>query len=317
MNTDLIPSDLGMPTGVALRDPKEILREAGERAQALASMVEETKSYTKIGDGKHLRVEAWITIGQFYGCSARITNVEEIVISGILGFKAHAKVTHDASGMVLSEAESLCMQDEANWDEKPLHQLMSMAQTRAISKALATKFRWVAVLGKFAPTPAEEMVGDEDRPKTKAGKLPAAPRIPYGKSQGKQINDPSVEVDELIELLQGMRKRMAKPDRDPKWDAPNSTLISSLEAEIPARQAKAPASPAADLPKESKRKRESKRADMPEQAWLDLVGAWDEEQHELYMKVKNQFGILTSDELPVDQRWTFYDTMQQAMNSSS
>jgi hypothetical protein len=41
----------------------------------------------------------------------------------------------------------------------PLFQLASMAQTRAGAKSLANKFRYVAVLAGYEPTPAEEMVG--------------------------------------------------------------------------------------------------------------------------------------------------------------
>jgi hypothetical protein len=43
----------------------------------------------------------------------------------------------------------------------PLQQLRSMAQTRACSKVLSNLLKWVARMGGFAGTPAEEMTGNE------------------------------------------------------------------------------------------------------------------------------------------------------------
>ena len=103
--------------------------------------------------------------------------------------------------MEIGRAESLCLNDEANWgmvaqyewqDEigpdgkkiwdanlrggkggyrgkkvqvgevaKPLFQLKSMAQTRACSKVLRQVFAWIVVLAGYRPTPAEEMTGNE------------------------------------------------------------------------------------------------------------------------------------------------------------
>ena len=55
------------------------------------------------------------------------------------------------------------MMDEKQWKTKPFHQVASMAQTRAASKALSNVFRWVVILGSVAEgTPAEEMENEEN-----------------------------------------------------------------------------------------------------------------------------------------------------------
>ncbi|KKL49536.1 hypothetical protein LCGC14_2314550, partial [marine sediment metagenome] len=50
---------------------------------------------------------------------------------------------------------------DTQWEDRASFQQRSMAQTRAISKALAAKLRWVVILADYAPTPADEMVRDE------------------------------------------------------------------------------------------------------------------------------------------------------------
>jgi len=48
----------------------------------------------------------------------------------------------------------------------PLHQIASMAQTRACAKALRNVLSWVVVLAGYKPTPAEEMVEEGDEAPT-------------------------------------------------------------------------------------------------------------------------------------------------------
>lgn len=289
MNDITVTADLGMPTGISLRDPDVILAEAGERAKALTRMVEQTRSYTQIGPSKHLRVEAWITVGQFYGCSARTISTEDVQINGVLGFKAHARVTSDATGAVLSEAEALCMQDEKNWDNKPLHQLMSMAQTRAISKALAIKFRWVVTLGGFAPTPAEEMTLDCEPPTpARAGTVPPlkivqAPVFPYGFHKGKLISDASVPMDYLHWLSGKTAEGLANPERA-RFKSQDQLFLSALDAEVRSRQPLLPDVPAPVA--------------MNDGAWADFLIMASEDWMPEYTLTLAEFGLTPKS--PVD-----------------
>lgn len=165
MSNDLEVIEGTLPA-VPLRDPKEILEEAGDRAKALKEMVQRTNTSKRIGNKEHLQIEAWATIGNFYGCTAKADDSDPVTIEGVAGAKARARVVHVASGRVVSEAVSYCLRDEENWKQKPFFQLSSMAQTRACSKALANAFRWVVVMAGYATTPAEEMTGHEyDKPK--------------------------------------------------------------------------------------------------------------------------------------------------------
>lgn len=310
MSHELAVQDLGMPTGIGLRDPEVILEEAGERARALTAMVELTKAFTQIGPSKHLRVEAWITVGQFYGCSARTTQTEEVSYNGVFGFKAHARVTHDATGQILTEAEALCMQDEKNWDSKPLHQLMSMAQTRAVSKALAMKFRWVVTLGGFAPTPAEEMSGDEHathKPTTTLAKAPPAPSFAYGKFKGKQVNDPEIPIDYLEFMADSTAKSLDDPAKA-KFKAQNQLFLAALDAEIASRQGKPGPGEA-----QSEKQGEAK-APMQDAAWDEFIAlATKDYANELDATV-NEFKSEPI-HLSTADRWAFFDRVNKLVGA--
>ena len=171
----------------------------------------------KGGQEQYLEVEDWETIAYFYAHTAKIVATEYVDYGDAgAGFNAIA-VLVDRNGIEVSRAEAMCLNQEENWgmvseyawvdvlDEhgkkiwdgklfngkggykrtkekvgekpKPLFQIKSMAQTRAIAKVISTKFRWVAVLGGYGATPAEEMTGNEFEPEKEKNPPPAIPDI--------------------------------------------------------------------------------------------------------------------------------------------
>ena len=72
----------------------------------------------------------------------------------------------------------MCMDDESKWSDKPLFQLRSMAQTRAQAKALRNVLAWVVVMAGYAPTPAEEMDGQNSRNGAIASRMAYTPMHP-------------------------------------------------------------------------------------------------------------------------------------------
>jgi hypothetical protein len=301
MTTELQAIDTGIPTGVGLRDPNIIMLEAKERCKTLTDMVEQTKSYTQIGPSKHLRVEAWITLAQFYGCSGRITRTEDIDIGGVVGFKAHAQVVHDQSGMILSSAEAICMKDERNWDSKPLHQLMSMAQTRALSKALAAKFRWVVTLGGFAPTPAEEMTGDEyDKAhapveQNRSRNARPEPVIPYGPAKGQKLSQ--AETGHLRGFLEGKQAAIKAGKQRPEYAASDKMLMDAIEAEL----AKRPAEPAANA---------DPRGVFTDDAWTTFCETALEQFPDQLAELQAEKKIKVIGKVKPEYRWELYDVLQ-------
>lgn len=130
---------------------------AHESAKLLLRIVKDNGWEVTIGQGKHLKYEAWQTVGKFYNCTVRTFDAKFVTYGNVEGFEAKAEVIDNNTGLVIGGAESACMRDEEKWEKKSVFQLKSMAQTRAGSKALRQMFGYVVALAGYNPTPAEEM----------------------------------------------------------------------------------------------------------------------------------------------------------------
>lgn len=132
-------------------------------ATKLIAVVNQCGMATKIGDKQYLNVEGWQVIGEFAGVKPIIewskpwvdeTNGE------YLGYEARC-VIKDRDGVEVASGESLCGFDAfpcrgKDGSEKQ-KAARSAAQTWAISRAYRNKFAYIAKLGGYEPTPAEEM----------------------------------------------------------------------------------------------------------------------------------------------------------------
>ena len=136
------------------RAPKQVLAEAQEAASALQSVIVNRKNAVKFNGKHYLSFEDWQTCGRFYGVTAKVVSTEVVEIDGTKGFIARAEAINTQTGAVISAAESMCMNDEKNWEKKPLFQLRSMAQTRACAKSLRNVLAWVVVLAGYEPNVA-------------------------------------------------------------------------------------------------------------------------------------------------------------------
>jgi len=145
--------------------PQELLMAARDAARALKAVIDSNDRPPVSFNGKqYLEYQHWQTLAKFYHCSVGTEDAKAVEIDGVKGFHAKAKVIDEKTGLVIGSAEAYCLRDEANWKSKPIFQLASMAQTRAGAKALANKFRYVAIVAGYEPTPKEELTGDEFKP---------------------------------------------------------------------------------------------------------------------------------------------------------
>jgi len=186
-----------------LAGPETALAYAQRCSKALMDVVRQCDLAKNFGGKKdHIEYEGWGMIAEFYGCSI---GAEEAMPTGdpegdgtFRGYRAKGYVKRNDDGAILATADSSCSRDEKNWRNKPDYQLMSMAQTRAGSKAARMKFSWIAALAGFSATPAEEMVGEFDsrKPKTK----------------------PHQEQDNLPDFEPPPKEQKRSPGRPPKED---------------------------------------------------------------------------------------------------
>ena len=138
------------------RAPDEVVAEAHIAAKVLKDVIDKTGGATKMGAKEHIHIEAWQTVGKFYGITAQITDVEYVEYGDVKGFNAKAEAVNQ-DGRVVSTAESMCMTDEPTWKNRPLYAIKSMAQTRACGKVYRNCLSWVVVLAGYSGTPMEEM----------------------------------------------------------------------------------------------------------------------------------------------------------------
>jgi len=142
-----------------IEDPAVRVEQVRKVAVILQQIVKEAGCSTKIGPKEHLHIEGWQTIASFFGCVAGTDYSKPMMRDGkVVGYEAKASVWKNGQ-KISAGAEAICTRDEANWRSRDEYAIKSMAQTRAQSKALASCFRWVAILAKYSGTPAEEMIG--------------------------------------------------------------------------------------------------------------------------------------------------------------
>lgn len=153
-STELVPS--GAPvTLFQTDDPVEIVARATQIANALSDVLKQKKLTTRIGQKDHVQVDGWSLCGTMLG----VYPVVEWTRPVEGGWEARVEArTRD--GAVVGAAEAECLRTENRWRTADDYAIRSMAQTRAISKALRAPLGFIVALAGYETTPEEEMVRD-------------------------------------------------------------------------------------------------------------------------------------------------------------
>jgi len=163
----------------------DMMNNAIHKARTIATIIKNQELYTQIGGKKHLDYEAWLTVAASYGARPSIEWTKEIIEKDgeVGGFVARACLMDMASGTKFSFVEHECSREESSWAERDRYALLSMAETRAASKACRMAFAWVVVLAGegFSTTPSEEMIdkkqNDKKAPDTRVISEPQMKRL--------------------------------------------------------------------------------------------------------------------------------------------
>jgi len=137
--------------------PVEVIAKATEVATALASVIEDKQLFTQIKDKKHVRVEGWTLLGSMLGVYPIIEWTRPLSN----GWEARC-VAYTRDGAVVGAAEAQCLNTEGRpWNTADGYALRSMAQTRAVSKALRHPLGFVVTLAGYDATPEAEAFRDD------------------------------------------------------------------------------------------------------------------------------------------------------------
>ena len=212
-----------------------------ERGSALANQLKQIilkqKLYADINGKQFVTVEGWTTLGAMIGLFPVVEEVKREFYNGEVRYIATVAIKN-LNDQILGRAVGMCssaekMGNKPRWKDE--YAIMSMAQTRATSKAFRLVASWIVALAGFETTPAEEMIGVQveivqDKPTKKDLKITDAQRrklFVLMKSalsaiiQATDITDSEVEwaLKQLIDLKNASRQKA-------------STIIEHLSAVI-------------------------------------------------------------------------------------
>lgn len=156
------------------RSAKDTLDRAKEIADLLADVIRRRNLAVEMRGRKHVLVEGWTLAGSLLGVFpvVRWTRAIRDGDGEVQGYEARAEA-RTLDGRVVGAAEAQCTRDENLWGWNPIGRngrpleprpdfaLRSMAQTRAIAKALRLPLGFVVSLAGYESTPAEEMIDVE------------------------------------------------------------------------------------------------------------------------------------------------------------
>jgi hypothetical protein len=133
-------------------DPVQIIESASAVADALSRVLRDRQLTSNISGKEHVRVEGWTLLGTMLG----VFPVVEWTRPVADGWEARVEA-RTLAGQVVGAAEAECLRTERTWKSRDDYALRSMAQTRAVSKALRGPLGFVVTLAGYEATPAEEM----------------------------------------------------------------------------------------------------------------------------------------------------------------
>jgi hypothetical protein len=161
---------------------------------------------------RHITAEGWTTLGGMLGvvpvvCWTRPNETGD-------GYDARVEA-RTLDGRVVGAAESECSRVESKWKNRDPYAIRSMAQTRAIGRALRAPLGQIVVLAGYEPVGAEEIPSEPES--ASADSERPSPVDPVGATAA-QLE----ELRTLIRTLQG-----ADPDTDWKSRAREMAGVSA------------------------------------------------------------------------------------------
>jgi hypothetical protein len=239
-------------TNAIATSPRQATQEAKEWAESLMHVVDTATDdkgkptmYVNLQGNKYLKVEAWELIGKFAGVSAQTKSVNAVYEHDeFVGYEAHVILVDKNTGQPVGGAGiAYCGIDEhvakgQKTTGGKRNAVMSMAQTRATSKAFRLNFAFVAQLGGYQSLPWDEVTDQmkgiyEPEPEYQGAVTiqhkGVEADIPV---QPKQVSDQNKEQPPSERQLEWINQFIDKDlvARDTVYDANGDPIITKQEA---------------------------------------------------------------------------------------
>jgi hypothetical protein len=192
------------PTLFGTSDPRLALERMADVATVLVDVIRDRKLIVSISGREHLTAEAWTTLGGMLGVVPIITWTRPLEDGS--GWEARAEA-RTLDGRIVGAAESMCTRTEQHWRGRDEYALRSMAQTRAISRALRAPLGQIVRIAGYDPTSAEEIPAQ-----------PAASRS--GPERDDKGRLPAVKpTPEQAQRIRGLLGQLATQNPEVDWPA--------------------------------------------------------------------------------------------------
>lgn len=194
---ELVPYEPAPLTLFGTSDPRIALERMADVAAVLVDVIKSRHLFAKISGHEHITAEGWTTLGGMLGIVPVVvwTKPNE---SGD-GYIARVEA-RTLDGRVVGAAESECSRAERRWKTAEPFAIRSMAQTRAIGRALRAPLGQIVVLAGYEPAGAEEIPVDEPPEPKHEPKIPA---------EAQPTRQQQLRIAELLHEL-----KTARPDTD-------------------------------------------------------------------------------------------------------
>jgi hypothetical protein len=152
---ELVPYEPPAPiTLFGTSDFRIALEKMAEVATVLVDVIEARKLYATINGHRHITAEGWTTLGGMLGVVPVVTGTRTNDTGDGIVARVEARTL---DGRVVGAAEAECSRAERTWKDRDPYALRSMAQTRAIGRALRAPLGQIVVLAGYGPASSEEM----------------------------------------------------------------------------------------------------------------------------------------------------------------
>lgn len=210
MSTDLevVESPQGAVTLFGSDDPVTIVQKATAIADALKDVIVRKKLVANISGKSHVLVDGWTLCGTMLGVFPVVVRTTELHDDdgNSVGFEAYCEA-RTRSGSVVGAATARCTRGENSWKNRADYALLSMAQTRSVSKAMRIPLGFIISMAGYEATPAEEMHEELSAPaQDSQAKLQRIQLVREVKKQ--HSDDPLVTSNEIGRMtLEAVRKQ--------------------------------------------------------------------------------------------------------------
>ena len=152
------------------RAPQVVLAEARQAALALQEVIAHKANPVIFNNEQYLEFEDWQTVARFYSYVAMVDATTPVEFEGVRGWEAHACVVDIRTGIKISAADAMCLNDEEKWRARPkyeYHYVLRDGSKSAEDPADKSQLVWVdnpKKPGKKMPKKERVLIGLEPVP---------------------------------------------------------------------------------------------------------------------------------------------------------